>query len=67
MVVLTEQETVRLLVDFSDWSGGFTPDECDQEQIDQYLATSAPSDLSVEGTKQAEAVKHTLYAIAGLN
>lgn len=61
MVVLTEQETTRLLVDFSDWSGGFTPDECDQEQIDQYLATSAPSGLNLL------AVKNTLYAIAGLN
>ena len=61
MVVLTEQETVRLLVDFSDWTGGFTPDECDQEQIDQYLSTSAPSGLNLL------AVKNTLYAIAGLN
>ncbi|MBD3675612.1 MAG: hypothetical protein HUJ26_19035 [Planctomycetaceae bacterium] len=33
---------VDQLEDFREWSGGFSPDECDAAQIQEYLDTAAP-------------------------
>lgn len=32
-----------LLIDFAEWSGGFSPDECSEEQINAYLTNALPT------------------------
>jgi hypothetical protein len=36
----------KLITDFTEWSGGFTPDECDSQQINDYLQFGRPEDLA---------------------
>jgi hypothetical protein len=38
--VLNADDQAAILADFADWSGGFTPDECDREQVERYVRTS---------------------------
>ena len=34
--------------DFVQWSGGFTPDECTPEEIEQYIKSALSTDYTVE-------------------
>jgi hypothetical protein len=43
--MLNESEKARVTEDFASWSGGFTPDESDSDEIALYVEFARPSDL----------------------
>jgi hypothetical protein len=38
----------QLMKDFHDWSGGFTPDECTDDEITVYLDYACPTTIQRE-------------------
>lgn len=35
-MALTQADKQKILTDFTEWSGGFTPDECEWQQLKTY-------------------------------
>lgn len=40
----------QVVEDFYDWSGGYTPDECTDQEVWAYIATALPAEF--EGRRQ---------------
>jgi len=42
----------RLLADFKDWSGGFSPEECDHHKINAYIVMARPDDVDEQTARE---------------
>lgn len=51
---------VKLLEDFKEWSGGFTPGECEEGQVRKYIELAMPS-KSPEGAEDFILAEHRKY------
>jgi len=56
---LSDEEKASILADFKEWSGGFMPNECTDEQVDTYLTDALAIDMPLE---EARAL---LYSLQG--
>jgi hypothetical protein len=45
---LSAAQKKALMADFEQWSGGFTPDDCDDAQVKQYIKSGMSADLPKE-------------------